>query len=186
MRIYLAILAVLLVFIVSGLVHLKITNKPKPIPLPVQQAVLPTDKLRTKAGEPLSGLQNSSQATIHTKPDGSVEYRFKTRDPFRDSLIVSRNNQVVFEREQTLLSDGKYPKLADFQQKYGLAEEIATGSAHFGDQATTYIYASKGLALIGNDYNGDIYEIQSFKSMSSDEYKKAWGVDIHQYSPQNE
>lgn len=130
-------------------------------------------KTNEQSVQQLPGLKRKEKLS-----DGSTAYFFASVSPLRDSVVVVKNNEVIFEKRITVTPDFQLPKISTYLNTYGSPEMKIKGSKTYGAFETTFIYASKGFALIGNEYTNEVREIQTFKPMSVDEYIKQWGQDI--------
>lgn len=94
--------------------------------------------------------------------------------------VITQNRVVTFERiiVPESPSEPGYVTLEDYTKTYGEPEQTIIGSKRFGEDFATYIYSSKGMALVGNIHNNAIYEVQLFRPMSPQAYVLAYGEDI--------
>lgn len=95
--------------------------------------------------------------------------------------VVVENGIVVFERiiapkDKTSPS---FAKLSDYIDYLGQPEEIVTGSKLYGDFISTYIYAKRGLAIVGNNDADIVYEFHKFMPIATNEYKERYGTDLN-------
>lgn len=145
-----------------------------------QQKVYPY--LRTQIGKTTS-QDIEKLPNIKDKKDlgnGQTEYNLNSPVQPRDDKIVTNNDVAVFERVVTRKENSKLPKISEYTSKYGTPEKEITGHKYYGDFEKTYIYASKGIAIIGNPFTDELDEVQTFKSMTVDEYLKLWGSEIQE------
>lgn len=111
---------------------------------------------------------------------GTIRYSFQSNNPLRPDQIELQDGVVKFERVYIPEdpSDPGYLKISDMESKFGKAELIKPGSKFWGSMAKTYIYAKKGFVFIGNPYTNEVFEIQQFKPMSTEEYLTQFGEDV--------
>ena len=87
---------------------------------------------------------------------------------------------AIYEKDLLLDASSNSPlKMSDVTSKYGQPEEIVNGSNFYGYGVSTYIYADKGFAVIGNANADKVYELQTFLPMSIDQYKSQYGQDLN-------
>lgn len=133
-----------------------------------EQAVVSTIKISTK----------------EVLPDGSTKYQMPSVNPLQPDEIISKNGVVVYEKTSTFTNaDGGFPSMASFAQVFGKPDEEIQGSAFYGPFAKTYIYATKGFALIANPNTDEVYEVQRFLPQSAASYKSVYGKDINPTPP---
>src|SRR5579863_5983115 len=89
----------------------------------------------------VSGLN----ATKTTLPDGSTEYSYDSGVPNRPDVIIVKNGINIFQ--STPFTD---TPLTDNTNYYGEPDYTETGSQFWGASAVTYIYLSKGIAIVGD------------------------------------
>jgi hypothetical protein len=114
-------------------------------------------------------------------PDTKKQYSFASVRVDRDNIVITQNGIVVFSRTLTELRDHKLPNLNEFKTVYGEPEKEIEGSRYYGRIHKTYIYASRGIAIIANPYSNEIYELHNYGPMSVDQYVQTWGEDIKSY-----
>lgn len=134
-----------------------------------------------KEVETIAGRKNKI-----TLPDGSTEYTFESINLSSNDTIVTKNNTVVFEKANTIDSSYTHPRLSEYVTRYGKADAEFTGSKTYGKFTKTYVYATRGFALIANPYTEEINEIHSFLPQSIDSYVKTWGSDIKTFTEEDE
>lgn len=183
------LLFIAIIIIVAGvLIYALFPKEPQPTAPPPVQIFSPLQKTSinetTKTTiEKLPGLIN-----VQGLPDGSIQYNYSSQIPQRPNMIITKNNVAIFERD--LLPedpDAKgYAKISDYIKKLGEPEKIIQGSKFYGPFISTYIYSSKGLAIIGNSNTDEAYEIQTFSPLTPDNYINTFGSDISQITPQPE
>lgn len=113
---------------------------------------------------------------------GQTQYLFSSPYLSRDNEVITRNGVAIFKRLVVVSDDPSFKTdISSYKEKYGTPEAEFIGSAYYGDSVQTYIWTSKGLAIIFYPYTGEVLEIQSFSPMSKEEYKMLWGADITTY-----
>lgn len=114
-----------------------------------------------------------------TRPDGMTEYTFASTTK-RDNLLVLRDDVVVFKRYVPFDPQTKqYPKVFDYEDKFGMPDTSFEGSKYYGQKTLTYIYASQGFAIINDLDTGDVYEIHTFVPENQPSgYINKWGEDL--------
>lgn len=123
--------------------------------------------------------KNQQTKTIRTLPNGNLEYAFNSNIEARPDIVVFHNNQAQFERTVLIGNPTAVPmKISDQILKFGPAEKITKGSKFYGNHMDTYIYASKGVTFIANTSADEVYEIQTFPSMTIENYLTAYGEDV--------
>lgn len=189
----------LLAMILLAILTLMGLNRPnKPIPPPVIMAnpspsslFSPLPRTTINLPEPMSKIiigQTTDQEvqkianikSVTQNENNQKVYSLSSTLPARDNQIISQKGIVIFTRTVTLKPDYSYPQLKEYQN-IGKPEQEISGSAYYGKFEKTFIYASKGIAIIANPYNGDVEEIQMFAPMTVDQYIQQWGQDMKTY-----
>lgn len=112
-----------------------------------------------------------------------TQYLFSSPYLSRDNEVIAKNGVAIFKRLVVVSDDPDFKTdISSYREKYGTPEAEFIGSAYYGDSVQTYIWASKGLAIIFYPYTGEVLEIQSFSPTPIEEYKKLWGTDITTYN----
>jgi hypothetical protein len=192
----------ILFFIVAGMILLSIIlviaiisitteKKQGPSPSPIhtaptaviieQNVLSPLQKTAVGSAFP-AGLESRPDfLSKQTLPTGGIEYSFQSEIDARPATIVTdKNGTVIFERILTPEEPDAtgYTLISDFKNKYGEPDRDIGGS-HFYEWAIhTYIYASKGFALVGNPNTDEVFEIHNFQPMTVDEYITKFGEDL--------
>lgn len=116
-----------------------------------------------------------------TLPNGNMQFEFTSTDALRNNLVETEKDKAIFKSVVSITAgDYKAPDVTTYTQAYGAAEFEFTGSNRYGSYFITYVYPSRGFALIFNPYTFEVYEIQSFKPVSLEEYRNRWGQDINE------
>jgi len=92
-------------------------------------------------------------ATKTTLSDGSTEYSYDSGVPNRPNIIIEKNGINVYQ--QTPFTD---TPLSQDTNYYGQPDYTAKGSQFWGANAITYIYLSKGVALVGDPNKDQMFE----------------------------
>lgn len=140
---------------------------------PIQKTVI--GKTKDAA---VKNLPNIKKTNILS--DGKIQYVMSSPIPLHPDEIQTQNGIVVFERLNAPINPASegYAKISEYVKLFGAADETIPGSRAWGGFVSTYIYAQRGLAFIGNDSTDEIYEIQTFAPTSAENYKKLYGTDI--------
>ncbi len=124
---------------------------------------------------------------INEQTDGNKStFSFPAISKNRDSIIVTKDNLSAFEREVTLQPDYSTPNLKQLTSGLGQPEKIFNGSSYYGQEYVTYIYASKGLAIVANPNTDEVFEVQQFKPTTLEDYIKQWGSDLYEYPKESQ
>lgn len=109
-----------------------------------------------------------------------TQYSFESELIVRPNIVQTDGAQVIFERELTPVSSSAkgFKHLTEFLQEKGQPEKIIQGSKYYGWMEKTYIYASKGYAVIGNENANEVLEYHLFIPTTVDEYIKIYGEDL--------
>lgn len=94
--------------------------------------------------------------------------------------IQVENGVVVFERIITP-KDPTLPgfsKISDLTQPLGKPQQTINGSKTYGSYVVTYVYAEKGIAILGNPNTDIVYELHLFKPTTPTLYKETYGKDL--------
>lgn len=122
-------------------------------------------------------------------PDGSTKYSFASQLISRPNEVVTHGGVASFEKILLPLEPEKegYAKLSDYINVLGQPEKTIKGSNYWGWNVSTYVFASRGVALTTNSYAGLVYEISLFKPTTVENYIQTHGQDINpRLSPPNE
>lgn len=111
--------------------------------------------------------------------NGESKYSFSSPVSNRDNIVITKNGVAVFKSAVSVEKTGwLHPSISEYKNLYGNPEAVYTGSRTFGEKAKTNVYASKGVAVIFNPFNNEVYEVQNFQPTTADEYLKNWGDDV--------
>lgn len=163
-------------------------------PKPTQQPQQPIPTPTSISSNPNPSQIGTAQSVIEQIPDRKNKeikgdqtiYSYPTPAETRDNLIITEGSQVVFERKVTVEPNFNHPILSETLKSFGTPDKEFKGSYYYGAEFTTYIYPSKGVAVVGNPLNNEVYEIHYFKPMSAEEYQRLWGEDLHSFEGQQE
>ena len=160
-----------------------------PTPTPVRSTI---DSI--PQGQKLSPLQKSAVGitpqeeledapTFESKtplPDGTTRYTFGSEFVTRKNEVITKDGKAVFERILIPISSKSvgYARMSDFTKRYGQPQNKAIGSRFHGPFITTFIYANKGFAVIGNTRTDEAFEIHQFAPTTPQEYRRLYGDDI--------
>lgn len=150
-----------------------IMQSPAPINnvLPLQKTV--TGKTPTQEIEKNFNILNKQPLE-----NNKISYTIASPLNARPDQILTQNNLAIFERVVVVGRQEETNKISSIITRFGPAEKIFKGSKYYGDHMSTYVYASKGFTIIGNDNADEIYEIQTFIPTSVENYLKNYGEDI--------
>lgn len=175
---FILISIVVILFFISSSFNRPSINPPV-APSPKQTRISPLQqttpgKTTQREVESLSGVTKISEdhnSTIYTK---------SSLIKIRPNQIIVQNGIVVFERELTpeKKSEEGYSTLSEFNNKFGSPDKKIKGSKFYGNQISTFIYASKGFTLIGNENTDEVYEIQFYIPTSVQNYINTFGSDV--------
>lgn len=101
---------------------------------------------------------NNLNATQTTLSDGSIQYSYDSDVPNRPNIIILKNGINIYQRTPFTNTP-----LSDQINYYGRSDYIARGSQFWGTNAITYIYLTKGIALIGDPINDQLFEQMIFQ-----------------------
>lgn len=120
--------------------------------------------------------------------EGTLIYSLNSQNPIRTDQIITRNEQIVFQRTYIPEdpSDPSHLLISAMIEKHGQPEKVIQGSKLWGPFMNNYIYNTKGLAFIGNPNTDEVYELQNFTPLSLDEYIQKYGDDIDETPPGGE
>ena len=108
-------------------------------------------------------------------PDGSTAYSYNSGNPSRPHLeISSSDDQIVFSRA-VASKDFPLSTISTYNEAYGGPDKTITGSKIYGKNAVTLIYASVGVAIIGDPQTDEVFEKQTFVPMTADQYIQKYG-----------
>ncbi len=110
-------------------------------------------------------------------PNGKTAFDVKTGYAIRGDQIITDSKTTVFVRKR-VSSDDKNQTLGVYTAQLGQPEEEIMGSKHYGEAATLFLYASKGIAILGNKHSGEVFETQTFIPTNVENYKTLYGQDI--------
>jgi hypothetical protein len=171
---------VMVLFLWSFIPQSPITNQPS--------LALPTPILVNGAAR-IPGLQKTSIGNTTTEDVLKIpnviqvndsEYAYPSELITRSNKISTSKDVVIFERVEVPVdpSDPKHKTIEQMITVFGDPDNILPGSNYFGNFVSTYIYASKGMAFVGNPNTSEIYEMLFFKPTSVSEYLNKYGEDI--------
>ncbi len=89
------------------------------------------------------------------------------------SVSTDTKGKAIFERI-IIPSNKPLVKMSELKSAIGEEETLINGSSFYGVAINTYIYSSRGLAVLANPYTDEIYEVQIFQPMSVSAYIKKY------------
>lgn len=187
-KIILLIALILLVLIALFALTLK---KPKPTPSPSPTPLIVSPLEKTRIGETVQkqveeGLKFSNKQLA--SKSGAIVYSIPSVNPLRPDEVRTQNGKVNFERinlpEETQAVG--YLQITNFQNTHGQAEKVIKGSEFYGPFISYYIYAKKGITIIGNSHTDEVYELQRYQPMTVEEYLEKYGQDVKEGEPAKE
>lgn len=156
------------------------------------QGSVPSQELtplsRVRIGRQVTTSQLESLPKFKSKeslPNGATQYNYESYNAIRPDVIQTRDGIVVYERIETPAYPEQkgFAKISEYKNKYGEPEKMIMGSRFFGELMVTYIYATKGFALVGNSYTDEVFEVQLFKPIPIETYLQLFGTDIRVTGP---
>lgn len=117
--------------------------------------------------------------------DNKTIYTLQSSFASRENVVITQNGVVVFERILTPVKSSApgFAEISEYTAIFGEPEEMIRGSHHYGPFIYTHIYASQGLAVIGNRVTDEVFEIHNFTPVSIEEYIQEYGDDIDENAP---
>lgn len=117
-----------------------------------------------------------------TLPNNTKEYLLNSPASLsRPNKIITQNGIVRYEQiitDETNPASVTYATISRYKNVFGNPEKAIKGSRYYGSFMNTYIYASRGFALIGNPYTDEVFEVQTFVPTIVDKYIENYGQDI--------
>lgn len=182
----------LILFLILSIVILTIISllSPKTTPAPtppkpiIMQSPIPTNNIsplqKTVTGKTLTQEIEQKYNILNKQSLGNNKTSYTITSPLdaRPDQILTQDNRVIFEKVVIVGRQNETNKISSIMTRFGPAEKIFKGSKYYGNHLSTYIYAGKGFAIIGNDNADEIYEIQTFNPTSVESYIKEYGEDI--------
>lgn len=168
-------------------------NQPKKLPPTQKTEVIPV-QIKQISPLQLSTIGKTTQDQIERLPsqqnketlkNSDIQYSFPSLIEQRPNQIIIHNNLAVFERIAVPGNPQEkgYAKISEFSKEYGEEDQIIDGSQFFGPFTSTYIYSSKGFAILGNPNTDEVYEIQVFLPTTVEDYSKTYGDDLKPSQP---
>lgn len=185
----LALFVVIPVFVFKKQInHSSPLPAPTPVSLPEKtlNQLPPTSSLeKTTIGKTTENEIQSFPNIVSrvSSPSGVTTYTFSSVYVPVQNRIDVQNGMVIFESTSTYTSGpGGIPSFKQLGASLGKPEEIIQSNSIYGPQASSYMYPSKGTALIVNDNNDEVYEILKFIPMSLAAFKQRYVDYITPYS----
>jgi len=124
---------------------------------------------------PVAVSDNDLQGSIgrESLSDGSTKYSYTSSNPNRPDVIITKNGLIIFQRQSTFNE-----KIEDYLPFLGKPEYTILGSNFYGPDAITYIYPSRGTALVANLKTDLIFEQLTFQPVAINEFEQKYGDDI--------
>lgn len=164
---------------------------PKSIPIPnpiLMKQVSPLQK--TQIGKTsIEDVQKlPTVLNKETLPNGSVKFTLKSEVSPRNDEVIIKDKAVVLEKRSLPLNPDVigFTSIPQMESEYGKPEKVIASTINYGPFSSTYIYASRGFAFIGNPNNNTVFELQFFSPTSVDEYIRLYGDNIGPSSQANE
>lgn len=147
-------------------------GKPLESVSPLQKTTI--GKTEAKDIESIPGVKKDLLA------NGNTKYSFASEFALRPNSILTHNGKAIFERIVTPEKPTSlgYALISQLINQYGTPEKIVKGSHHYSYFVSTYIYARKGIAFIGNPHTDEVYEIHAFIPRSTESYSREFGEDL--------
>jgi cytoskeletal protein RodZ len=145
------------------------TGSTQPTTPPAADAPASEDLGYEKPLEQQDGFQEKA-----SQNDGSTVYYFSSENPNRPNIVIkSADGEIVYTRK---LNSQKLPfsLVSAYENTYGAPDRVTTGAKSY-QNATLYVFASIGLAVIADTETGSVYEEQLFPQMNVDEYLQKYG-----------
>lgn len=110
--------------------------------------------------------------------DGGSLYKLQSGRPTQPHEVLVKDGVVA--REVTVVSVKstelyEYPRITDYLRAYGNPEGVLSGSVRRGPFVETYLYPSRGVAIIGNPHTNEVLEFERFLPMTMEEYMEVYG-----------
>lgn len=145
-----------------------ITSSKTPLP-----TALPTNSISHRINN--EGFPDLQKEEV--LPNGGYKRYLDSANPARSNIIQSGpDGSILFERY--IVGPDASERLSDNSISYGTPEHIFSGSRFYGPSAQTYLFATKGVALIANPQTDQVLEKHFFPPMSVDAYVQKYGEDI--------
>ncbi len=189
----------IVILLVIGLVINFILTRNVQRPTTAVPATLQFPQAPTTAGslsQLVAGESTTNDVAKLAKPlkkerlsNSDTRYTFSSTRVGRVNEVVVSGNTVNFVRIITP-NDGAqqgYAVLVQYTQTYGQPDKIIAGTEDYSYPLQTYIYSTKGFALIINPTTTEVYEVQKFQPMSVQNYLNSYGknIQINQSKPEN-
>jgi len=136
---------------------------------------------RSKVEIPKASKNLETLPNFESKKDlenGNIEYAYASEDPYRDDLVITSGEKIVYERTLTVKDNQALPKLDEFTEEYGTPDQELFGPEYYGAPFKTYIYLSKGVAFVANSATLEVREIHRFTPTNLEDYLAKWGQDL--------
>jgi hypothetical protein len=176
--IFVIILGIIIVIIqiLQDDTNTKITTSPQ-----VPQEINPV--FQTKINETPENIIKEMDNIKTTRPVAQgTEYSFPSLNLSSDNTIITNNNTVIFEKRFTADANFKHPELSYYLSLLGDPEAMIPGSKIYGTSVNYYIYAAKGVTVIGRPFSDEVEEIQQYQPTTVDDYVKLWGENILEHT----
>lgn len=111
---------------------------------------------------------------------GQIDYEVQSTNPFRPNKIVAKDEKAAFESIilPEVKTDIPFSRISEVKKTFGEPNKDYVGSFYYGPFVSTFVYADKGFAIIGNSNTDEVYEIQQFIPTALENYVKLYGEDI--------
>lgn len=118
--------------------------------------------------------------------DNTYLYLYTNKDLSFDNQIIARDNLVQFKSIITILPEtNQTPALSAYLKNLGKAEAEIKGSSEFGPFSISYIYPSKGVAIIGNNQSNEVYATQEYIPTTTQLYIDQFRPDITSFKEES-
>lgn len=172
----------LMILLIAAFLYLPTSKKtggptveyPTPTIVPLNPATIPGKIFEGKKAT--IGQTTDSQLRIlpglekeEASADGGRTFIFTSSIlPRPNTVSTNQSGIAVFERVVTIGSTDI--TLSQAKSLLGEEEFLIEGSSFYGKAINTYIYSSRGVAILANPNTDDIYEIQTFQPTNVSEY----------------
>lgn len=140
---------------------------PTPQPAPVWNELMPgtttSEEVKQKLGEPESVIpENNNLKFLYPRQGGGPEHE-----------IILEETTVALVKDR-ILGEGN---ITSFRQRYG-KEDAEFWGEHKTVGFKTYVWPTKGVAVVAHSDTGSIYEAWYFKPIIMEQFLTTWGQDL--------
>ncbi len=160
------------------------TEKPKQITPPAgfttstgEESVVTTSPLDQTPGDTISSVEEANQNLEKTGQEslgkGFTVNRYTDKNSFLSFDIITNEETKVAAVIRPALTDQE-KNITSFKEYYKLGTPEAVMYLSKSSVGTVHVYSSQGVAVVFEEYSGQVYNVATFDSMPLNQFKQVF------------